>query len=230
MVAWGCAVWGTGYYYPPYVRLRRRLPDLLPVLSDLRLRRVVQPVDRRVHARRRRPTVRTAAPASARATTRGPAPTRAARRRTGRTARAARRRPTTRAPARTARRGRARTSTAAGDTTGVQRGDQWAHHVARHQQRDRHDDARDAGQRRRRGGHAQRAGRQRRRRADRQRRRLRRPRRQRLHASRATAGRSTTATAAGTTSSSRRPAAARAGASECAEPEVVHGTRRPPSR
>ena len=54
MVAWGCAVWGTGYYYPPYVRLRRRLPDLLPALSDLRIRRVLQPVDRRVLARRGR--------------------------------------------------------------------------------------------------------------------------------------------------------------------------------
>ena len=37
----------------PAVRVvRRRIPDLLPALSELRFRRVVQPVDRRVHARR----------------------------------------------------------------------------------------------------------------------------------------------------------------------------------
>ena len=64
--------------------------------------------------------------------------------------------------------------------TGVQRGDQWASTVARHQQPDRHDHARDPGQRRRRRRHAQRPAGQRRRRANRQRRRLRRPRRQRL--------------------------------------------------
>ena len=79
MVAWGCAVWGTGYYYPPYYGFHGGYPDLLPALSDLRLRRVVQPVDRRVHARRRRlrPVRRRRRARSA--TTRGPAPTRAAR-------------------------------------------------------------------------------------------------------------------------------------------------------
>ncbi len=45
MVAWGCAVWGTGWYYPPYVRVRRLLSRLLPVLSNLRLLRLVQPVE-----------------------------------------------------------------------------------------------------------------------------------------------------------------------------------------
>ncbi len=50
MVAWGCAVWGTGYYYPA-VRLPRGLPGVLPALSHLRLRRGVQPLDGRVHAR-----------------------------------------------------------------------------------------------------------------------------------------------------------------------------------
>ena len=130
MVAWGCAVWGTGYYYPPYVGYGGVYPYLLPALSDLRLRRVVQPVDRRLHARRGgvRPVRRRRRRRSA--TTRGPAPTRAARWPTVRTARAARRRPTTRAPAPTARPGRARTSTAAGDSTGVQRGDQWASDAA----------------------------------------------------------------------------------------------------
>ena len=47
MVAWGCAVWGTGYYYPP-VRVLRRLSDLLPALPDVRLRGGVQPLDRDV--------------------------------------------------------------------------------------------------------------------------------------------------------------------------------------
>ena len=69
-------------------RLLRRLPDVLRPLSDLRLRRVVQPVDAAPTAAARWPTVRTAAPASARATTRAPGPTRAAPRRRARTARA----------------------------------------------------------------------------------------------------------------------------------------------
>ena len=99
---------------PAVRRLRRLLPVLLSVLSDLRLRRVVQPVDRRVRTRRCARTDRTAAPASARATTRAPARTRAARRRGDRTVHAATPAPTTRAPARRRRRVRARTSTAAG--------------------------------------------------------------------------------------------------------------------
>ena len=52
MVAWGCVVWGTGYYYPPYYGYGGFYPYLLPALPDLRLRRVVQPVDRRVRAAR----------------------------------------------------------------------------------------------------------------------------------------------------------------------------------
>ena len=156
MIGWGCAVWGTGYYYPPYVGYGGFYPVLPPVLPHLRLPRLVQPVDRRVQPRRRRRTVRTAAPASARATTRGPAPTRAARRRTVRTARAASPAPTTRAPARPAATRQGSGVYGSWGQTGVQRGDQWATHVARHQQSDRHDDARDAGQRRRRRRHAER--------------------------------------------------------------------------
>ena len=126
MVAWGCAVWGTGYYYPPYVGYGGGYPYYRPSLSDLRVRRLLQPLDRRVHARRgglrsvrrgrRRPALQ---PADRHllARRRGLRPVRRARRRV---------RPTTRAPARTARPGRARTSTAAGEQTGVQRGDQWA--------------------------------------------------------------------------------------------------------
>src|SRR4026209_1511702 len=30
MVAWGCAVWGTGYYYPPYVGYRGMYPAYYP--------------------------------------------------------------------------------------------------------------------------------------------------------------------------------------------------------
>ena len=65
MVAWGCAVWGTGYYYPPYVGYGGMYPDLLPALSDAtgsahRTTRGPAPT----HAARW-PTVRTAAPASA---------------------------------------------------------------------------------------------------------------------------------------------------------------------
>ena len=54
MVAWGCAVWGTGYYHPPVLWLVRRIPLLLPALPSLRIRRELQPVDRRVRPRRGR--------------------------------------------------------------------------------------------------------------------------------------------------------------------------------
>ena len=70
MIGWGCAVWGTGYYYPPYVGFAGGASGVLPVLSDLRLQRLVQPVDRLLRSRRGWRTVRMAAPALARATTR----------------------------------------------------------------------------------------------------------------------------------------------------------------
>ncbi len=54
MVAWGCTVWGSGWYYPPYYGLRRLLSVLLPALPDLRLLGLVQPVDRRLRPERRR--------------------------------------------------------------------------------------------------------------------------------------------------------------------------------
>ena len=114
MVAWGCTMWGSGWYYPPYwgyggwlscttIRTSRLtvtrpgttpgpgLTDGVPACMD-----------------------RTAAPGSARAITRAPALTRAGQRLTVRTARAALRRPTTPAPAPTRRHGRVPTSTAAG--------------------------------------------------------------------------------------------------------------------
>ena len=51
-VAWGCAVWGTGWYYPPYVGYCGGYPYYYPLLPDLRLPRLVQPVDRRLRPRR----------------------------------------------------------------------------------------------------------------------------------------------------------------------------------
>ena len=91
---------GHGYYYPPYVGYGG-ISCLLPVLSDLRLRRRTTTHGPAHTAAAPRHTVRTAARATARGTTRAPAPTRAARRHTGPYgARGAARRPTTRAPAR----------------------------------------------------------------------------------------------------------------------------------
>ena len=127
---------GQRLVLPAVLRRYGGYPVLLPATTRPTATRLVQPVDGRVRPRRRARTVRTAAPASARATTRGPAPTRAAPRPTVHTARAARRRPTTRAPARRPRRGRARTSTAAGaDRRAARR--PVGEHVARHEQPDR---------------------------------------------------------------------------------------------
>ena len=135
------AVLGYGGYYP----------DLLPALPDLRLRRLVQPVDRRVRPRRGRPTGRTAAPAR-RALQ--PAHRHVLARRGGlRPVRRARRgagvQPAHRRRTATTRQG----SNVYGSwgATSVQRGDDWAQHRARHQQRDRRHDARDAHRRGRRG-------------------------------------------------------------------------------
>ena len=30
MVGWGCAVWGTGYYYPPYIGYAGGVPVYFP--------------------------------------------------------------------------------------------------------------------------------------------------------------------------------------------------------
>ena len=139
---------------PALRRLRRLLSRLLPVLPDLRLPRARTTRGPAPTAAASSATVRTAAPASARATTRAPAPTRAAPRPTVRTARAAS------AGAYNPRTG-AFGATRQGSNvygswgqTGVQRGDQWAATSRVTNNRDRHDHARDAGQRRRRGGHA----------------------------------------------------------------------------
>ncbi len=52
MVAWGCTVWGTGWYYPPYWGYGAYYPYLLWSLPDLRILRVVQPVDGRIRTQR----------------------------------------------------------------------------------------------------------------------------------------------------------------------------------
>ena len=179
MVAWGCAVWGTGYYYPPYIGYGGMYPYYRPYYptygygasynpwtgaytrgavaygpyGGAGVGAALQPENRHLLARRR-----------------GLRPVRRARRcqaynpRTG-----------------------AYGATRQGSnvygswgTTGVARGDRVGDHLALHQQRDGQHDARDPGQRRRRAVTrtpalaAERCG------AQRRRRRVRRPRRQRL--------------------------------------------------
>ena len=50
MIGWGCAMWGTGWYYPPYVYGGM----VLSVRTDLRVRRLVQPLHRLLRPWRRR--------------------------------------------------------------------------------------------------------------------------------------------------------------------------------
>ena len=115
MMAWGCAVWGSGWYYPPYLGIRRVLP--VPALPTS------QPTDTPRGTTRgrvdtgaaRRCMVRTAAPESGRATTRGQGPTHAARPRTVRTDRGPSQEPITREREPTRPPGRVPTCTEAGD-------------------------------------------------------------------------------------------------------------------
>ena len=212
MIAWGCAVWGSGWYYPPYWGLWRDVSLLLSALPDLRLRRArTTPGPARYRPQAPSRTGRTAAPAS----------TSRYNPRTGTYSRGAAAwgpygargcgeayNPRTGAygqtrqgsnvygswgsdvqcSAATSGRSTARTTNrATGTTTRATRTSE-----------------------RRRGRHAAAVrGRDLGRRADRQRRRLRRPRRQRLPQRRAAAGRSTT-TATGATSTRRRPSPATA--------------------
>ena len=53
MIAFGCVVWGTGYYYPPYVWYGGGYPYYRPYYPSYGFGASVQPVDRRLHARRR---------------------------------------------------------------------------------------------------------------------------------------------------------------------------------
>ena len=172
MVAWGCAVWGTGYYYPPYVWYGGGYPIYRPFYPDLRLQRLVQPVDRHLRPRRRglrsvrgrrrgaryNPSTGTYARGAA-------AWARTAARRSGRVQRtngdvcprrrrrrpmalAARRKPTTRAPGPPARPSGGRRLRQLGPDRRAARRRLGAD-LARHQSRDGNDDARDRGQRRR---------------------------------------------------------------------------------
>ena len=156
MVGVGLRGLGHRLLLPAVRRFYGGYPCYYPLLPDLRLRRLVQPVDRRLRPRRR--GVRSVRRRRRRRALQ-PADRHLLARRRGvraRTARAASARPTTRAPAPTARRARARTSTAAGADRACSAATSGRSTVARHQPRHRHHDARDAGQRRRRGGHAQR--------------------------------------------------------------------------
>ncbi len=118
------------------------LPVLLPALPDLRLRRLLQPVDRRLRPRRGglRPVRRRRRGGALQPEDRhllarrgGLGTLRRARRR---------RRPTTRAPAPTAQTRQGSNVYGSWGSTAVQRGDQWAQHVARDQQPHRQHDAR----------------------------------------------------------------------------------------
>ena len=127
MVAWGCAVWGIGWYYPPVLRDTAAIyPVYYPSLSDLRIRRVVQPVDRRVRPRRGR--VRTLRRSRRRRALQPAHRHLLARRRGLGTVRRARRTPGVQPADRHLRRRRVRvrTCTAAGAAPSVQRGDDWA--------------------------------------------------------------------------------------------------------
>ena len=53
MVAWGCTMWGSGWYYPPYWGYGGYYPYYYPSLSDLRILGLVQPADRRLRPQRR---------------------------------------------------------------------------------------------------------------------------------------------------------------------------------
>ena len=113
MVAWGCTVWGSGWYYPPI----GDTAGTILITTGTSRPTGIPPGTTRGPARTdavRACTDPTAAPEWVRVTTRAPEPTRAARRHTARTARAVWRRRTTPAPVPTPRPGKGRTSTAAG--------------------------------------------------------------------------------------------------------------------
>ena len=115
MVAYGCVVWGSGWYYPPYSRLGRLLSGLLPLPAHVRHGRLVQPVDRRLRSRGWCVWSVRWRHGGGTVTTRAPERTRAAQPRMVRTAAAPPRRPITRARERTRPRARGRTCTATGD-------------------------------------------------------------------------------------------------------------------
>jgi hypothetical protein len=113
MIGWGCAVWGSGYYYPPYWGYGGYYPYYYPFYPTYGYGAWYNPWTG-AYGRSAVAYGPTEARASARATTRGRAPTREARPPGDRTAREATPRHTIRAPGHTRRRARGRTSTAAG--------------------------------------------------------------------------------------------------------------------
>ena len=158
MVAWGCAVWGSGYYYPPYYGgFYGGYPMYYGRYPTYGYGASYNPWTG-AYGRGAVAYGPYGGAGVGRATTRGPEPTRAAPPPRDPTARARRARPTTRAPARTAQTrqgsnvygswGSTRSSAA---TSG--------RHLAGDQPRDGHNDADDPGERRRRGGHPGGAGR-----------------------------------------------------------------------
>ena len=114
MVAWGCAVWGTGYHYPPYWGWHGAYPYYYPHYPSYGYGASYNPWTGACTAAASWPTAPMAARAWEPATTRAREPTPAARWLTGRTAPAGQPRRTTRARARTHRPVRARVRTGAG--------------------------------------------------------------------------------------------------------------------
>ena len=51
-MAWGCPVWGTGWYYPPYYGWGGSYPYYYRALPHLRVFRMVQPMERCIRAKR----------------------------------------------------------------------------------------------------------------------------------------------------------------------------------
>ena len=113
MVAWGCAVWGTGYYYPPYVGYGGFYPVYYPFYPTYGYGAWYNPWTGG-YGRGAAWTARTAARELPRDTTRGPAPTRAEPSPGDLAAPVEQPPRTTRAPAHTGERSKVRASTAAG--------------------------------------------------------------------------------------------------------------------
>jgi hypothetical protein len=112
MVAWGCAVWGTGYYYPPYV-YHGAYPIYYPHYPTYGYAAAYNPWTG-TYARGAVAYGPYGGAGYAAAYNPGPAPTRVALSPTAHTARPALHKRTTRAPGRTVRPGRGRTHTAVG--------------------------------------------------------------------------------------------------------------------
>ena len=125
MIAWGCAVWGSGWYYPPYYGWGGGYPYYYPHYPSYGYGGYYNPWTGAYGRSAVAYGPYGGAGVSARYNPR-PAPTRAARRRGARAARAATARRTTRAPAPTAQTRQGSNVYGSWGSTSVQRGDQWA--------------------------------------------------------------------------------------------------------